>query len=185
MINLIPPKGHIALKHEYVLRVASVYAFLLAGVLAAATALMIPTYVLTSTQLTGARDEGDRMAETKQKFDTAFGEIRVANTVMAQLRKESSTTDISEVISEVVRVAPRGITFTTFQATREEAKLSEIQVQGTADSRIVLASFKNALEGSDRFSEAIVPISDLARDSELPFVVTVTLEEEVHTLPAS
>ncbi len=183
MINLIPPKGHTALKHEYVLRVASVYAFLLAGVLVAATALMIPTYVVTSTQLTGAKDEGDRMAETKQKFDTAFGEIREANTVMAQLRKESATTDISDIITEVVRVAPRGVTFTTFQATREGTKLPEIQVQGMADSRIVLASFKNALEASDRFSEAIVPISDLARDSELPFVVTVTLEESASTEP--
>jgi hypothetical protein len=181
MINLIPPKGHTALKHEYILRVASVYAFLLAGVLVAATTLMVPTYVLISTQLTGARDEGNRMAETKQKFDVAFGEIQEANTVMAQLRKESATVDISAVITEVVRVAPRGIVFTTFQATRAGTKLTEIQVQGTAENRVILASFKNALEASPLFSQAMVPISDLARDSELPFVVTVTLEDKAST----
>ncbi len=184
MINLISPKGHTAMKHEYILRVATMYGFLLSGVFIASAALMIPTYVLTSTQLTGARDEGNRMAETKQKFDAAFGEIRIANTVMVQLRKESSTVDISSVIEEVVRVAPRGIAFTTFQATREGVVLKSMLIQGVADNRTALASFKNALEGSEYFSQALVPISDLARDSELPFVLTVTLEGVATEVPS-
>jgi len=176
MINLIPPKGRVALKHEYILRVASVYGFLLAGVFLASTALMVPTYVLTSSQLTGARDEGDRMSETKKKFDEAFGEIEIANTVMGQLRTESNSVEITKLIEEVVRIAPRGIGFTTFRAIRKEGVLTEIEVQGTSESRIALASFKNELEASSQFKEALVPISDLARDTELTFVITVTLE---------
>ena len=178
MINLVPPQGHIALKHEYILRVASVYGFLLGGVFFASAALMIPTYVLVSTQLTGARDESSRIEETKAAFDMAFGEIKIANTAMAQLRKESDGIPVSDVIVEIVKSAPRGISFTTFQAVREGAELKQIQIQGRATNRSTLASLKSALEASTLFTQAIIPISDLARDTDLSFVVTVMVGTE-------
>lgn len=175
MINLIPHKGQIALKHEYLLRVGSVYGFLFTGVFLACTALMVPTYVLTSSQMIGAQDVSAEIEKTKASFGTAFGEIKVANTVMAQLRKEQDDIQISQVIEEIVKVAPREISFTTFQAEREGVTLKEIRVQGIAENRIALATFKNEIEKSSLFSQALVPIADLARNSDLPFVVTVTL----------
>lgn len=178
MINLIPPKGHTALMHEYVLRVISVYGFMLAGVFLASAALMIPTYVLTSSQLTGAQSESSKVEETKAAFNEAFGEIKVANTVMAQLKKEVDVTPVSTVVEEIVRLAPRGIQFTTFMVAKEGNVLTEIQVQGIASDRSTLSSFKNTLEASAYFSQALVPISDLAHDTKLPFVVTVSLENQ-------
>ena len=177
MINLIPHKGHVALKHEYTLRVASVYGFLFAGVFVATAALLVPTYVLTSAQFSGAQDDSSNIEKTKAAFDTAFGEIKVANTVMAQLRKEQDVTQISTIIGEIVSLAPREVLFTTFQTEREGAVLKDIRVQGVAKNRIALATFKNALEASPRFLQALVPISDLARDTDLPFVITITFEE--------
>jgi Tfp pilus assembly protein PilN len=176
MINLIPHKGHAALKHEYTLRVASVYGFMLAGVFFASTALLVPTYVLTSTQLGAAQDESSDIDETRAAFDIAFGEIKLANTVMAQLRKEHDDRAISTVIEEIVKVAPKEVTFATFQMNRDGTKLKEVRVQGVAKNRIALASFKNALEASPFFLQALVPIADLARDTDLPFVITITLE---------
>jgi Tfp pilus assembly protein PilN len=179
MINLIPHKGQTALKHEYLLRVASVYGFLLAGVFLASTALIVPTYVLTSTQLSTAQDDGSSIDETRIAFDAAFGEIKVANTVMAQLRKPQDNIAHSDVIQEIVKVAPRGVSFTTFQMERIGTDLKEVRVQGTAENRIALSSFKTALESSPLFLQALVPIADLARNSDLPFVITITLEEPI------
>jgi Tfp pilus assembly protein PilN len=176
MINLIPHKGQVALKHEYTLRVASVYGFMLGGVFLASTALLVPTYVLTSTQLSVAQDESSNIEETRAAFDSAFGEIKVANTVMAQLRKEQDAIAISTVIEEIVKSAPHEVTFTTFQTTREGVRLKEIRVQGIAKNRIALSTFKNAIEASPLFLQALVPIADLARDTDLPFVITITLE---------
>jgi hypothetical protein len=177
MINLIPHKGQKALKHEYVLRVASVYGFMLSGVFLASTALIVPTYVLTSTQLSTAQDDGLGINETRTAFDAAFGEIKVANTVMAQLRKPQDNVAHSDIIEEIVKVAPRGVSFTTFQMERTGTDLKEVRVQGTAENRIALSSFKTALEASPFFLQALVPISDLARNSDLPFVITITLAE--------
>ncbi len=176
MINLIPPHGKTALKHEYVLRVASVYGFLFSGVFIASAVLLLPTYVLTGTQMSGAQNVSSGVEETKAAFNAAFGEIKVANTIMAQLRREQSTIPVSIIIEEIVRVAPLGIRFTTFTMTRVVGGEEQIQVQGFASSRIALASFKNTLEASPLFLTALVPIADLARDTNLPFLITIALD---------
>jgi hypothetical protein len=184
MINLIPPIGKTALKHEYVLRVASVYGFLLTGVFIASTILMVPTYVLVSAQMSGAQDVSAGVEETKAAFDTAFSEIKVANTIMAQLRREQSVVPVSAIIEEVVRVAPAGIRFSTFIITRVVGGEEQMQVQGVATNRIALASFKNTLEASPLFLTALVPIADLARDTNLPFLITITLDQGATTTPS-
>jgi Fimbrial assembly protein (PilN) len=180
MINLIPPHGHTALTHEYILRVASVYGFLLTAVFVASAILLIPVYVLTSAQMTGVRDESARVLETQSAFDAAFQEIKVANTIMARLHEDTDDVPLSGIIEEIVDAASPGVTFTTFQAVREGVMIKQVLVQGTAADRNALASFKNALESSPRFAEAAVPISDLARDKNLSFAITVTLSEEVN-----
>ncbi len=176
MINLIPSQGHTALKHEYLLRVASVYGFLFSGVLIASTILMLPTYLLISSQLSGAMDESSRVEETKRAFDVAFEEIKVANTLMAQLRKKTNVLSGTTVIEEVVRVAGAGIAFSAFNVSTENELPSKVQVQGVAANRSALASFKNTLEASPLFLTALVPIADLARDTNLPFLITIELE---------
>ena len=178
MINLIPPKGHTALKHEYMLRVGALYGFMLAGVFAASTILMIPTYVLVSSQLNSVRPNDEHMEETKEAYGNALGNIQEANAVMAQLRGGMPNIEISTVIKEIVQVAPKGVVFKTFQAARAEGILKTVDIQGQATTRKTLAALKNALEASPLFESAIVPISDLARENNLPFVITITLAEE-------
>ncbi len=178
MINLIPPQGHSALRHEYMLRIASMYCFILGGVLVASAALMIPTYVLTSSQLEAVRSDNSENHETTQAFSRASEEIKTATAMMSQLRVTESAIVYSTIIEEIVRSAPNGIAFTTFQGRPEEDELTQITIQGLASTRNALASFKNALESSVMFEKADIPISDLARDTNLPFVVTVTLSEE-------
>lgn len=177
MINLLPPKGHTALKHEYILRVASMYGFILAGVFIAGTILMVPTYVLVSSQLNTVRPEDAQIDETKKIYDEALSHVQSANTTMAQLRSSVPNADISALITEIIRVAPPGITFHTFQVLREEALVKSVEVQGEATTRNALAALKNTLEASTLFETARIPISDLARENELPFVVTVTLSD--------
>lgn len=176
MINLIPPQGHSALRHEYLLRVASMYCFILGGVFVASAALMIPTYVLTSAQLNAVRSDNSENQETTQAFSRASEEIKTASAMLSQLRISQTSVVYSTLIEEIVRNAPSGIAFTTFQGRPEEGAIT---IQGLASTRNALASFKNALEASPMFEKADIPISDLARDTNLPFVITVTLSDTV------
>jgi hypothetical protein len=183
MINLIPPHGRTALTHEYILRVGSLYGFVIGGVLMASAALMVPTYVLTGSQLKALRMESPETEEIKSAFDRASEEIKIANALASQLRvrEKSSEYMYSQIIEEIVRSASGGIVFANFQGGDEEKGLREIMIQGTAANRSTLAEFKASLEAAPLFEKADIPISDLARDTNLPFVVTVTLADTIAT----
>lgn len=178
MINLIPPQGHTALTHEYVLRVWTVYAAILAGVCAAGAALLIPTYVLVSAQLNVVAVDNARTTEVEGEFARVEEDIAHANTIITQLMENTSDVRISEVIEEVVSHGGQGITFTTFQAVEEKGTLKEIAIQGIASSRGTLSSLKTSLEASPYFTRVELPLSDLARDANLPFAITLTLADK-------
>jgi len=177
MINLIPPKGHKTLKHEYLLRVGSVYSFMLAGVLVSASVLLIPTYVLISAQLNTVEKSIPEASEATAEFIAAEKEIKQANTTITQLRTFPRSLSISTIIREIVSKTPEKIVFKTFEAHEEKGVLKSIQVQGVAPSRTELASLKNKIEESPLFKTATVPIGDLAKDADLPFAITILLKE--------
>lgn len=181
MINLLPPKGHTSLKHEYFLRIISVYGFMLGAVFISGIILVLPTYVLVSSQLNNVRPMDSEEEIIKNTYAEALSHIQDANTVMAQLRSAVPNVETSAIITEVIRLAPKGITFHTFQAKREANVLKSIDVQGYAVTRNALAALKNALEASPIFETATVPISDLARETNLPFVITITLSDSNST----
>lgn len=177
MINLIPPKGHTTLKHEYFLRVGATYCFLLSGVFIALSILLTPTYVLVSSQLKLLTTEVDEDSDTKAQFMEAERAVEEANQMIVQLRTPAPKETISDLIREVNRVAGPDITFRTFQVERTEGVVKSLVVQGVAPSRSSLATLESSLESSPLFESAEVPISDLARDSNLPFVITITVRE--------
>ena len=177
MINLIPPEGHIAMKREYVLRVGATFCLLLSGVLVLLTAALVPTYVLISAQLK-AHEVGPITDEKRDEVAQANGEVARMRDVLAQLSTSTQDIAASEIIQEVSRYAPQTITFKTFRIDAPKGTVQSIQVQGVATTREVLAKFKNDLEGSPMFDKAQIPLSDLAKESDLPFVVTITLSKK-------
>lgn len=175
MINLLPPKGKTALRHEYILRVWTIYAVILTGICIAATALLIPTYVLINTQFHGVEGDNEKSAHAREAFAMAKEEITHANDIITQLTKPAHERQISKLITDIMTLnAASNITFTTFQVA-EEKNLYTISILGTAPSRGSLAGFKTALEESNQFKTVELPLSDLARDVDLSFAITLTV----------
>jgi hypothetical protein len=177
MINLIPPHGHAILKREYILRVGAVYSFLFSVVLLAAVSLLIPTYVLVSSQL-GALDTKEiDTTQVASQFRVAEQAIQEANERARQLGGSKESIRASVVIREIDSSAPHGIRLSKFQLLRENGTIASLAVQGVAESRTALATFKDELERLPAVKEALVPISDLAKDADLSFAITVILRE--------
>lgn len=178
MINLIPPQGQKTLKREYLLRVGAVYAFLLSAVFVSVTVLLLPTYVLVSTQLNTSQNESLKANSFENQFQIAEAEIKKANDIIVQLRGgPTDTMGISKFIETIRKIAPKEITFNTFQTKQDKTAPMSFQVQGIASSRNALAEFKSALEHLPEIASAEIPIADLARDQDLPFVISITLKE--------
>jgi len=84
------------------------------------------------------------------------------------------------VISEIRKANPGRISYKQFTInTDEQGVIEEVLVQGVSPTRSELAQYKVSLEDNPLFESAEVPISDLARDANLPFVITITLSQDV------
>lgn len=186
MSNLIPPTGRTSLKREYLVRLLSVYAQLMTVVFFALTALSVPTYVLVNTQLQSTSYRSTEEGGAEDSFREAEAVITDANELLAQLGAPQRFLSATKILDEIRAYAVPGITFETYQIKEGgEAKKPEliVQVQGVADSRTTLAALKLSLESSPLFERAEIPISDLARDAELPFVISLTLVGTVVSQP--
>lgn len=175
MINLIPPVGHATLKREYLLRVGSIYGFMLGGICIAGVALLIPTFVLVHSQLSTSEQALPQMTEEAEEFRASELTIKETNVLILQLAKSKSDTSASVAIENIVALSSSYIEFKTFQLEKNNGVIKDIVVQGNATSRTELAAFKNRIGESPFFKSAQIPISDLARESDLPFVLTVTI----------
>ncbi len=181
MSNLIPPQGHTTVAREYIMRIFSVYGLLLASVLLALTTLVVPTYALVNTQLNinALQDPAGNGVNTV--FRDAETTIQQANALLAQLAAPSKSIHASQILQEVQKSAHKEIVLKNFQIQQTEEKDARritVSVQGIAGSRSALARLKENLETSPLFEHAEVPISDLARDTDLPFVITLTVTNE-------
>lgn len=176
MINLIPPEGQKVVKREYIFRVGGTLAFLFGGVLVALAIAFIPTYVLVDAQIKTLLAEAKRDKVEAESFAEADAEVKMTKSLIRQLRSLPPGIMVSGAIGVIQNLAPFGVTLGTFVVDEKDGKIESIKVQGTATTREALIRFKNALEASDMFAKAEVPIADLARDIDLPFMITLTLE---------
>ncbi len=175
MINLIPPEGHKAARHEYLFRVSAAIALLIAGVGLFLTVALIPTYILIGVQTNEVTQQLTQNSGTEEILKKADSETKRSNEIMSQLKKSSTTVDMSELVEEVERLAPSTITFKSFTIDATKGALQKLQVQGEAPTREILAKFKTELETSSLFMKAEIPIADLARNIDVPFAITITV----------
>lgn len=176
MINLIPPRGHKVVLREYWVHMGSAWGFLLSGVFVAVLLLFIPSYVLVTSQLRTVEWEQSNTSDTEEMFQSAEEEISEANTAIMQLQRKREGAALSLVVDTLWNEAVSGITLRRIELTRtEEGALEPVEVQGGASTREALAAYKIALERAALFETATIPISNLAREADLSFEVTVTL----------
>ena len=177
MINLLPPEGHRAVKQEYFFRTGASLLLLFSSVGIFLTAAFIPTYVLVGAQIKSFEgthgDESNKGATTTTQTD-----IRDTEDILKQLGKTGESFAVSSLIREIETLAPEGILFKTFRIESVSVATTTVQVQGIAETREALARFKVALETSKSFEKAEVPISNLAKEIDLPFGITITTKKQ-------
>ena len=135
------------------------------------TIAFIPTYVLVGAQIKTFEGVEKNNAEHTES-GTTESEVRATESLLKQLGKTTESRTAGAIIKEIEETAPPTVSFKTFRIESVKGTTT-IQVQGVADTRESLARFKNALEASDSFDKAEVPISDLAKETELPFMITI------------
>lgn len=175
MINLIPPEAKKTVKYEYWIRVFTVWGFLLSGVCIIAILLLVPSYVLVESEFEALDHEVMRKSGSEETYTAAEEQVSIANRVARQLDVSEPRTSASEVLAAINNLERSGIDLRTYEISRVDGSIQTVQIVGNAVTREALIDFKEELERSPLFESAAVPISDLARESDLPFSIIISI----------
>lgn len=176
MTNLIPPHARINVIREYWLRVATVWALLLSCAVVAISALLIPTYVSLQSQISFLKSSESTLTEDHKDVSSIESVIERTNALALQLAAPDAMLSIGKVIDAVNDSVPPGVTLRTYRVVRNGTSIDSVEVQGVASSRTALADLKTRIEAHALFTDANVPISDLIKESNLPFAIVITLD---------
>ncbi|MFT7507785.1 MAG: hypothetical protein ACI92I_000953 [Acidimicrobiales bacterium] len=173
MINLIPPHAKKQVKTEYWVRVFSVWGLLAAIACLIIVLLLIPTYVLVRAELKVYEGLYQTASIQNDSYGELEHEVGIANEIAVRLSSIKSQITVMELI-EVIEDAARGnVEITNISLVRTEGKIGSISVAGEAYSRETLSGFRNTLEDHEFFNSVKLPISNLAKDKDVPFNIEI------------
>lgn len=173
MSNLIPPDAKRAVVIEYWIRVVTVW-FVLVGLALVVTALMkTPTFVLVESQLRAFSGEYEEAVDESNQFDEAQRAITDANQLAELLKGGNDTTELSSIIAILDEIAGDAVTIQNFDLNMTDGMVTKISIDGTAATRQALAGFSENIEAHPLFSDAELPISNLAKDRDIGFSISV------------
>lgn len=111
--------------------------------------------------------------------EEAEAEVIKANEIVTLLDDtEETPNEFSNFVYDLDVMSGGGVDITQFSFNREEGDLKSIGLIGQAADRVSLSNFRDALEDDDRFLSADLPISNLAKDSDITFSMTIVLNKE-------
>ena len=176
MANLIPPDAKKVVRKEYWYRTLSVWLFLISLPLLVFSTLLVPTYILFSSQIRALLLEEQYMQmNNSEMYKSAVSTIQEANMVAQQLEDTQDTLPSSEILNAIEAAQSSTISLSRFTYQRSGNTIHTIMLGGTATDRASLASFKEVLERNPLFVQAEVPVSDLAKDRDLPFTIEISV----------
>lgn len=177
LVNVLPEEYRHLLRREYLLRVAIVGVGAATVVLIVNGVLLIPSYLYASREvraydvaikqvtLSGATDEEKQMN----------AELQTLSQQASVLSGLSSIPTASASIRAILAVSRPNVTIETFNYTAaNKGKPGTMQISGTANTRQALQSYDTALQGLSFVSSVDLPISDYAKETNIPFTMTLT-----------
>jgi hypothetical protein len=175
MINLIPPDGKRTVRKEYIARVASVWLFIAALAIASGALMLFPTYILVAQQLT--IDASNAVSD--EAYNQALKELNLAQALATKLAAPQRGVPAADILAHAEDALEDGVVLRGI-SIESVGGVPSVQAVGTAQTRELLRRFIANLESDPFFTDASVPVSDLARDVDLVFTLTLTLAQRTN-----
>jgi len=180
MINLIPPHARKTVKVEYWIRVISVWMLLFACACLIVCILFVPSAVVIRSEIllveSSFQDASDRNSAYKQLED----DIKIANSISTQLTTRPDDGLFTKLTSELRGLMQPGVVLDSISLGRTEGVVETVKITGEAGSRTYLASLKDRIEAHPSFESADLPLSNLAKDIDIPFSITIVISNEIY-----
>lgn len=177
--DLLPTDRKRTIRREYFVRVGVVSVMLATVLVAVYGVLLIPTFLYLSST---AATKTARLADLKASLSSA-DEAQLSARLSA-LSKDASTLlalskppSVTAQVSAMLAIPRPGITLSNFAYTAAaEPAAATLVVSGMANTRDSLRQYQLALQAAPFAASADLPVSAYAKDANIPFAITVTLQ---------
>lgn len=177
MINLIPPPEKKKIIVEYWIRVVSLWFILISFVLLLGTLIMLPVYVLIGTQISLKEEAAIEASERVDSYENVSIDLNRASQQAKYVIEESRFSLFSEYIYLFEELQQSSIEIYDISLHRGQEGIEPIVISGEATDRQTLASFRDRLLAEEYIEEVDLPISNLARDKDILFTLTIVLNK--------
>lgn len=178
MLNLLPEHDKTAVRRTYRMRSMVVGAVMCAGAIAVSGMLLIPSWLYTQVGEASLQKQQALVEQENGRAEDAAAVFEKTEESIDLLMALDGHHDAIDLIANVLEARPASgstIELTGFTLSAPAAGSSTLSVRGTAATRESLVAFTRTLEGMDSFSSVDLPISNLARGSAIPFLLTLTI----------
>jgi len=175
MINLIPRSAKKNIVTEYWVRVLSTWLMLWAFAIACGTAILFPSYILVSSQVTAYEESANVASEKVADYELASVALVRASQQAREIVQQAEVAPVSSYVDLFMNLQGANVLITQLSLIQEDATIQPVRVDGKATNRQALASFRDRLLANPLISEVDLPISNLASDKDILFSIIVTM----------
>ena len=179
MVNLIPPSAKKGVAIEYWLRVFTVWSIIATVVALLLTITFLPVRVLVEAKINAYQESADVASEKIASYEAASVELNRSTKQAQLLIANTKQKSLSKIIELFSSMEGEGIEISSINVTRIETdQIDPVQLEGSARDRQALADFRDRLLAQEEIDAVDFPISNLAKDSDIFFSITVTMSNK-------
>ncbi|MDB5190433.1 MAG: hypothetical protein JWN49_759 [Parcubacteria group bacterium] len=178
LTNLLPASFIRDVRQGYFLRVITVAIALAVFLVLVHGLLLIPSYLYTSSRVVSEQKELDTITNSLQSSEEKQANTRITalRANVTYLGRLSTLPTASAAVRALLAVPRDGIRLGgfTFTAPGTAAATGKMSVTGVASTRDSLRLYTLALQQLPFISSVDLPISAYAKESNIPFTITLT-----------
>tara|TARA_B100000508_G_scaffold106241_1_gene84364 strand:- start:2831 stop:3373 length:543 start_codon:yes stop_codon:yes gene_type:complete len=178
MINLIPQAAKKSLLIEYWIRSVSVWAILWSLALIIGAAILLPPYVLISSQVSVYQESAAAASEKVENFKSVTVGLSRSNQEASMVMNMRHDTLLSDYIKLFENLEGSAIEITNITLNKNDSGIGPVSIIGVADDRQNLAAFRDRLLAEEQVEKVDLPISNLAQDRDIRFTITVDINND-------
>lgn len=175
MYKLLPPESRESVRGEYLMRRAVVLVCALILVEVIALVGLLPSYLMSKVRQEEVSAKA-QMALNQPASENLRAWYDSFNEKLKALNPKLDQDKPSEDIRKVLARKGSGVRLTSLVWSKTEGQAS-VSISGVARDRQSLLTLESRLNGSGEFTDVTLPVSNLAKDKDIPFQLKLILKK--------
>ncbi|MFC1732245.1 hypothetical protein ACFL6I_18210 [candidate division KSB1 bacterium] len=175
MANLLPKKERKRFEWEYKFRLLTILLLFLMATIVLGIILLLPSYFVSKSKGESIGRQSELLKKTIifREGDTSVTSLLSTKQKINQLVETQKQVLQTEIIQTIIQNTDENVAVDAFYYKKGTDSDGEMKVTGKADSRTALLSFSDRLKKESLFDRVDLPVSSLARDSNITFSITL------------